>query len=154
MKKLLLLLCLLWYQHSYSQDIIRFPTVATGIIDLGDFAVIQFDVDLQTTCDSYTVNRTVNYVTKTIDITVNYNYNSFCMASISSAFERQQEQILLLGIYSVNLRLNVPSNSIWNRSFSVGSVSVVQRLNNCSDSSPLASSSCPSISILYVLAMV
>lgn len=147
MKKLILLIPLIFLLNGIkAQDIISSAFVTTGFVQLGGQASIQFNVDLLTVCDSYTTSFDVNYLSKTIDVRVDYNYNSLCDESFSLFTEFPQEQLVLTGTYFVSLTLNVPFDIFLSETLQLGTITVGEPVNNsCSNAFiPFLESFCPS----------
>ena len=128
-------------------DIISSAVVTTGIINLGENASIQFNVNQVKVCDSYTVETTVDYFTKNIEIEVNYNYISSCAESSSSTTETVNKQILLEGIYNVKINLDVPDNNSWDETIFLTTITVTKPVNQSCIGAyiPYFSGICPSI---------
>lgn len=152
MKKLILLIPLIFLLNGIkAQDIISSAFVTTGFVDLGDQAMINFNVNELTFCDSYTVNVDVNYLSKTINVEVDYLYNSFCDESFSVFTEFTQVQLVLTGTYFVNLKLNVPSDIFLSETLLLGAITVGEPNNSsCSNSFiPFLEGFCPFASNTY-----
>jgi len=149
MNKLLgiILFIFLFMEIAQAGEIISSAFVTSGIINLGENAKIQFNVNQVKLCDSYTIETTVDYIIKKIEGNVNYNYISSCNESISISTETVSKQILLEGIYSVEINLNVPNNSNWNETIHLASISVYKPFNqSCSNSNiPYLPGSCPTL---------
>ncbi len=144
-KIILLLLGFLSCQISIAQDIVSTPFITGGIVDLGERARLQFSVNQETICDNYSIDWEVNYIAKIITVNVTYNYFSNCSSSIASFVELPENPLLLLGVYTVNLNLNVPANSTWNETFVLGTIWVVDPIqNSCSSANiPSLPEACP-----------
>ncbi len=120
---------------AHAEDIISSAVVTTGIVNLGENASIQFIVNQVKVCDSYAVETTIDYFTKNIEIKVHYNYVSTCAESSSSTTEIVNEQLLLEGIYNVEIKLDVPNNSSWDETIFLTTISVMKPDNqSCSGS--------------------
>ncbi len=120
---------------AHADDIISSAVVTTGIVNLGENASIQFNVNQVKVCDSYTVETTVDYFIKNIEIKVNYNYISSCAESSSSTTEIVNKQILLEGIYNVEIKLDVPNNFSWDETIYLTTITVTKPINqSCSGS--------------------
>lgn len=144
-KTILLLLGLIMSNLSIGQDIISTPFIVNGVVNLGESAGVQFTVNQETICDNYTIDWQVDYTAKIVNITVNYNYFSNCNNSTASFVETPQNEFLLLGIYTVNLNLNVIANPIWNQTFNLGAISVVEpnQISCSSANIPIVQEFCP-----------
>lgn len=147
MKKFTFLLFVLLNLTSYSQDIISSQFIVNGIISLGDKAKIHFNINQVTLCDNYSIDWVVNYISKSIDVNVNYNYFSSCSESISIFTEIPEKQILLTGTYFVKLNLNVPNNLFWNKTYLLGSITVNSPFNLSCNSlfAPYLDGICPEL---------
>ena len=137
MNKIVSTLLIIFFSISITQaeEIINSAFVTYGVLNLGEEAQIQFNVNQVTVCDSYSISTKIDYTTKKIVVEVNYNYISNCSESHSIITKFVNKQILLEGIYSVEIKLNVPSNLIWNKTFYLPSISVNKPFNlSCSNS--------------------
>lgn len=146
MKKLLFLLCL-YCTNINSQEIISSPFLVSGVSSLGYTAQVQFTINQETVCDTYTTSWNVDYFSRIINLVVDYNYISTCSESFAVFSQIQSQQMIMTGIYTVNLILNVPTNPTWNRSFALGTISVSEPLTtDCDDNSiPALLDFCPSV---------
>ncbi len=145
MKKIILLLLLLWNNTLIGENIISFPILSTGIINFGQNMQVQFTVNKLTICDTYSIDYDINYFSKSITITVNYNYISSCSDATFGSFENVSKLVLLTGIYSVDLKLKVLSNSNLDENYQLGSLFVqAPSFGNCFDQFiPLVFDLCP-----------
>jgi len=134
MKKIILLLLLLWNNTLIGENIISFPNLSSGIINLGQNMQVQFTVNKLTICDTYTIDYDINYVSKSITITVDYNYISSCSEANFGSIENVSKLVLLTGFYNVTLELKVLSNPNLNENYQLGSLFVQQNpFASCSD---------------------
>jgi len=124
--------------NAYAQDIITLPSVVSGIETIGESARVNFNVNIRTVCDTYTVSSSVDYNTKSVKIIVDYTYNSLCASTFAFFTESHETDLLLLeGIYSVSLELNVPADILLNETISVGTVSVIGPPGGSCDNGPI-----------------
>lgn len=147
--KYLLKLCLIFslFNSLEAQNIISSAFVSTGIISYGQGANVQFNVNEVRLCDNYTSQTTVDYFVKIITVKVDYNYNATCAESAFLFTEIVDISLLLEGIYTVNLQLNVPSNISWNQTITLGSITVTKPFPlNCNNTfTPNIIELCPPI---------
>ncbi len=148
MKKIILLILLVWNTSLNSQNVISFPIILTGSTNLGQNMQVQFTVNKLTICDSYSIDYDINYFSKSITITVNYNYISSCSDANFGSFENVSKLVLLTGIYNVTLKLDVSSSSNLNENYQLGSLYVqAPSFGNCFDPFiPLVFDLCPNVS--------
>lgn len=145
MKYFFIFCSMLLMSNLHTQEIINSQFITNGVVALGQKAGIQFNVNQATLCDSYSVSWNVNYAANIIDVNVDYNYISSCEESSIVFVELPNHQMLLTGVFFVNLNLNVPTKPEWNKTFALGSISVLlPDLTSCSSSSiPVLEMFCP-----------
>lgn len=134
MKKIILLLLLLWNNTLIGENIISFPILSTGIINFGQNMQVQFTVNKLTICDTYSIDYDINYFSKSITITVDYNYISSCSEAVLGSNETVSKLVLLTGFYNVTLKLDVSFSSTLDENYHLGSLFVQQLpFASCSD---------------------
>lgn len=134
MKKIILLLLLLWNNTLIGENIISFPIILTGSTNLGQNMQVQFTVNKLTVCDFYSIDYDINYFSKSITITVNYNYISSCSEATFGSIENVSKLVLLTGIYNVALKLMVLSSPNLDENYQLGSLFVqAPSFGNCYD---------------------
>ena len=148
MKKILNTIFLIFGFISITQagEIISLAFVTNGAINLGENVTIQFNVNQVSICDSYTTETLVDYTIKKIEVKVNYNYFSNCSESFLAKTEFVNKQILLEGLYNVEIVLNVPNNFDLDETVSLSTIIVNRPFNqSCGNSFiPYITDNCPS----------
>lgn len=134
MKKIILLLLLLWNNTLIGENIISFPIILTGSTNLGQNMQVQFTVNKLTVCDFYSIDYDINYFSKSITITVDYNYISSCSEANFGSIENVSKLVLLTGFYNVTLKLDVSFSQTLDENYQLGSLFVQQNpFASCSD---------------------
>lgn len=134
MKKIILLLLLLWNNTLIGENIISFPIILTGSTNLGQNMQVQFTVNKLTICDTYSIDYDINYFSNSITITVDYNYISSCSEANFGSIENVSKLVLLTGFYNVTLKLDVSFSQTLDENYQLGSLFVQQNpFASCSD---------------------
>lgn len=109
MKNWLLILCL-FPSFLLAQSIVQSASVSPLSIPLGGMIQSNILLNQCTFSDSQIPRTDINHATKTIDFIIDYNFISSGTPSTQTIPVTHQAQLLLEGVYTVTLRVNVPAD--------------------------------------------
>jgi hypothetical protein len=130
-----------------AQSIVSGAQVTKPFVFLGESTSLTFNVNKVTSCDTYTIEWDINYIAKSIEVKVKYNYFSNCTTSGGTFIENISKPILLNGFYTMKITVNSLFNFNLNQTVFLQSVFVnTPVFLNCNNSFiPTLIDVCPSL---------